>query len=129
MALAQWTDDQVFNQLNSGLKWSGSTITYAFATSGSAMYGSAASAFRPLSAAAQDAAKLALTLWDDLILPDMQQVTGTTTYSSANIEFGMSTGVGYGSTYFPTVGSGWRTADSGSRVSVLVSAISVCGNQ
>jgi serralysin len=106
MALAQWTNDQVFNQLNSGLKWSGSTITYAFATNAAGISGGEAG-FSPLSAAAQTSAKLALAVWDDLILPDMQQVLNPTSFTSANIEFGMSTSVGYGLAYFPSVGSVW----------------------
>lgn len=110
MALASWTDEQVFNQLNTGMKWSGSTITYAFATSASAMYGSSTdtAGFSQLGQTAQNAAKLALTLWDDLIAPDMQQVSSGSTSSSANIEFGLSSSTqNYAYAYFPSVGSVW----------------------
>jgi serralysin len=125
MTLAAWTDDQVFNQLNSGLRWSGSTITYSFATSASAMYagGGEGSGFSTLSSAAQDAAKLALTLWDDLIVPDMQQVTGTKSYSSANIELAMSKSVSYGYTYYPSVGSVWFSSNYTSGTNNLASPV------
>ena len=33
MTLPNWTNSQVIAQLNSGFKWSGTTITYAFPTS------------------------------------------------------------------------------------------------
>lgn len=32
MPLGNWTIDQVFNQLNSGYKWGGLTITFSFPT-------------------------------------------------------------------------------------------------
>lgn len=113
MTLATWTDDQVFSQLNSGLRWSGSTITYSFATSASAMYsgGGEGSGFSALGSAAQTQTKLALQLWDDLIAPDMQQVASGTSYNSANIEVGMSKNVAYGYTYYPTVGSVWLSSN------------------
>jgi serralysin len=109
MALALWTNDQVFDQLYSGFKWSGTTITYAFASSATAIYGGGgeAAGFSAMTATEQSAATLALTLWDDLIAPDLRQVSGTSSYSSANVEFGMSTSVSYGYTYFPSVGSVW----------------------
>jgi serralysin len=123
MTLAPWTDDQVFNQLNSGLRWSGSTISYAFATSAAGMYsgGGEGTGFSMLGAAAQSSAKLALGLWDDLIAPDMQQITNTTSYSSANIEFGMSSSVSYGYTYYPSVGSVWLSANYTSGTNNLAS--------
>lgn len=40
MALATWTQQQILDQLISGYSWSGSTITYAFPTAASGMYGS-----------------------------------------------------------------------------------------
>lgn len=108
MALASWTDAQILNQLNSGAKWSGATITYAFPTSASGMYtGSGEGGFSALTAAGQEAAKLALSLWDDLISPDMMQVAPGN-YTTANIEIGMGTaGVSYAHAYYPTVGSVW----------------------
>lgn len=108
MALASWTDTQIINQLNSGAKWSGATITYAFPTSASGMYtGSGEGGFSALTAAGQEAAKLSLSLWDDLIAPDMQQVAPGN-YTTSNIEIGMGTaGVSYAHAYFPTVGSVW----------------------
>lgn len=104
MALSSWTQQQILDQLNSGSKWSGSTITYAFPTASSGLYGSQeASGFQALNSLQQSFAELALQTWDDLIVPDLQRTT-----SSSNIEFGTSTtGVSYAHAYFPTVGSIW----------------------
>lgn len=113
MTLAVWSDAQVLGQLNSGTKWSGSTITYAFPTTASGIYtgGGEGTGFIPLNANQQAAAELALTLWDDLIAPDMVKVAGGTSYTSANIEFGSSTtGVSYAHAYYPTTGSVWFNA-------------------
>ncbi len=105
MAAANWTNAQILAQLDSGVKWTGATITYAFPTSTSVMYGSTELAgFSALNAAQQVKATLALSLWDDLIAPDMLQVTT----SGSNIEFGNSTtGVQYAHAYFPTAGTIW----------------------
>jgi serralysin len=105
MALANWTIQQVLTQLNSGLKWTGSTITYAFPTSTAGLTGSTELAgFSTLNANQQAKAVIALGLWDDLIAPSIVK----TTASSSNIEFANSTtGVSYAHTYFPTAGSVW----------------------
>lgn len=108
MALPSWTTNQILNQLNSGTKWQGTTITYAFPTTAAGMYtGSGEGGFSALTAAGQGAAKLALSLWDDLMTPNMVQVAPGS-YTTSNIEFGMGTvGVDYAHAYFPTVGSVW----------------------
>ena len=105
MAAANWTNAQVLSQLNSGLQWSGSTITYSFPTTTAGMTGSSELAgFQTLTAAQQTKATLALSLWDDLIAPNMVQVTT----NNSNIEFGNSTtGVDYALAYFPTAGTVW----------------------
>lgn len=105
MALSSWTQQQVLDQLDSGYHWSGSTITYAFPTSSSGIYGSSElSGFVAFNTTQQSFAKLALQTWDDLIAPDFQQTTST----SSNIEFGTSTtGVEYAHSYYPTVSSVW----------------------
>ncbi len=105
MALASWTQQQILDQLISGYRWSGSTITYAFPTLSSGMYGSQELAgFAGLNAAQQAAAELALQTWDDLIAPDLVR----TTASGSNIELGSSsTGVSYAHAYYPSIGSVW----------------------
>ncbi len=105
MSATNWTNAQVLNQLNSGAKWTGDTITYAFPTSTSGMTGSTeVTGFSGLTVAQQEKATLALSLWDDLILPDMVKVTT----SNSNIEFGNSTkGVSYAQAYYPTAGTVW----------------------
>src|SRR5688572_2609690 len=93
MALAQWTDAQILFQLTTGAKWSGSLITYAFPTSSSGLRAGEGEAdgFAPLEAAAQAKAELAIGLWDDLIAPDLVRTVSETSYTAADIEFGMST--------------------------------------
>ncbi|BAL23743.1 M10 family metallopeptidase C-terminal domain-containing protein [Azoarcus sp. KH32C] len=105
MALPSWTNQQVIDQLVSGQSWSGTTITYAFPTTSSGIYGSSeATGFQDLNATEQAYAELALTAWNDLIAVNFAR----TTSSASNIEFGMSsTGVDYAHTYFPTTGSVW----------------------
>lgn len=105
MALASWTQQQVLAQLDSGYHWSGSTITYAFPTSTSGIYGSTElTGFVGLNSTQQSYATLALQTWDDLISPDFVK----TTMSSSNIEFGTSsTGVSYAHAYYPTTSSVW----------------------
>jgi serralysin len=105
MALSSWTKQQIIDQLDYGVHWSGSTITYAFPTSTSGIYGSQeAAGFQGLNALQQSYAELAIQTWDDLIAPTLQRTTST----SSNIEFGTSTtGVEYAHSYMPTIGSVW----------------------
>jgi serralysin len=105
MATNYWTIDQVFAQLNSGLKWTSSNITYAFPTTTTGLTGDIEKlGFTPFTAAQQTAAILALSVWDDLIAPTFSQ----TAASNSDIEFGNSArGVGYAQTYYPTDGTAW----------------------
>jgi serralysin len=109
MALSIWTQQQVLAQLDSGYHWNGSVFTYAFPTASAGIYGSQeASGFQALNATQQSYAALALQTWDDLISPDFQRMASTTSYTSSNIEFGMTnSGIGYAHAYFPSVGSVW----------------------
>ena len=105
MALGVWSQAQVLAQLDSGSHWSGSAITYAFPTTSSGMRGTdELSGFQGLNATQQKFAELALELWDDLIPPDLQKTTST----SSNIEFGTSsTGIEFAHAYSPSSGSVW----------------------
>ena len=105
MALANWSSQQILDQLLSGASWSGSVITYAFPTVASGMYGSAERVgFKVLTATQQAAAALSLQTWDDVMGADLQKTTTT----SSNIEIGFSsTGVDYAHSYMPSVGSVW----------------------
>jgi methionine-rich copper-binding protein CopC len=102
---ANWTDTQVLNQLNSGTKWTGATITYAFPTSASGMYSQGeAAAFRPVNSTQQTTFTLAIQTWDDLI-PQTFQLT---TLPTSNVEFGFTTSnIDYAHAYQPTTGSAW----------------------
>jgi serralysin len=97
-------------QLDSGTKWSGSTITYSFPTSTSGIYtgNGEGGGFSALNSSQQASAGLALTLWDDLISASIQKIAPGASYTSSNIEFGQSsTGVSYAHAYYPGVGSVW----------------------
>jgi len=106
MALASWTQQQILDQLISGYRWNGSTITYAFPTAASGMYGgnNELPGFVGLNAPQQAAAERALQTWDDLIAPTLVR----TSSGSSNIEIGTSsTGVSYAHAYYPSIGSVW----------------------
>lgn len=105
MALTSWSNQQIIDQLDSGYHWSGNTITYAFPISSAGIYGAQeASGFQALNTVQQSYAELALQTWDDLIAPDLQHTTVTT----SNIEFGTSTtGVNFAHSYMPTISSVW----------------------
>lgn len=105
MALANWTKSQILDQLTTGYSWTGGTITYAFPTASTGMYGATErTGFTALNASQQAVATLALQAWDDLMAPDFQKTTAT----NSNIEIGFTTqGIGYAHAYFPTDGSVW----------------------
>ena len=105
MAAANWTNQQVLNQLVSGYRWTGGVITYAFPTTIAGLTGSTElSGFTGLNATQKAYATIALGLWDDVMAVDF----ALTTSSASNIEFGnSSTGVSYAQTYFPTAGTVW----------------------
>ena len=106
MALASWTKQQILDQLISGYSWSGSTITYAFPTAPSGMYGgnNELPGFVGLNTTQQAAAERALQTWDDLIAPNLVR----TSAGNSNIEVGTSsTGVSYAHAYYPSIGSVW----------------------
>lgn len=105
MALNTWSDTRVINQLNSGLKWSCSVISYAFPSDSTGITTSSGEGpgFSALNATQQKAAELALLTWDDLIRQDFLQVS-----LGSNIEYGISsTGVSYAHSYYPLAGSVW----------------------
>src|SRR5262245_53964015 len=105
MAVANWTQQQVFNQLNGANRWNTSTITFSFPTFSSGMFGNEeAGGFRAVNAQQQALMTLALATWDDLIGQSFVQGTPGQT----NIEMAYtSTGIGYAHAYYPNVGSAW----------------------
>ena len=118
MAVANWTQTQVFNQLNGGSKWSGNTITYSFPTSAGGLFSQGeAAGFRAVNQTQQQWMVLALATWDDLIPQSM--ATGTP--GSTNIEFGYtSTNIGYAHAYYPTTGSAWFNVTEDTLVSTAL---------
>ncbi len=108
---ANFTLDEVFQQLNSGRSWTGSTITYAFPTSVAGIFSDGeGTTFRPVNATQQTVFVQALLTWDDLIAPNFQ-LTGQ---PGSDIEFAYTTSnIGYAHAYFPTTGSAWFNASTG----------------
>jgi methionine-rich copper-binding protein CopC len=111
---ANWSTDQIFNQLNSGTKWSGATITYSFPTLGANIFGNASgrelSGLRPVNTALQGIFSEAVLVWDDLIAVNFTRAPES---SSTNIEFAFSSSMtDYAHAYFPTVGSAWFGSNS-----------------
>lgn len=110
MAAANFTLDQVYNQLTSGRTfWSGATITYRFptGTAGLNVSQGEATAFRAPTSAQQAQFVLAAMTWDDLIAPDFSATTST----SSNIEFAYTTtGISFAHGYYPAGGTVWFNA-------------------
>ena len=113
MALAplpNLTQAQVVQQLDSGLHWFGSTISYSFPNTKTGLIGTTElNTFSALNANQQSKSILALSLWDDLIAPSF--VAGTP--GATNIEFGNTRLAGvYAQTYFPTDGTVWFSSNT-----------------
>lgn len=125
MPLSSWTDQQVIAQLNSGAKWTGDTISYSFAATAASMYTvDEAQGFQAMSSEGQAAAELALRLWDDLISPDMVKSAPGSTWSSTDIEFGMTNSSGgYAHAWFPSAGSVYFNQNFNSGSNNLVAPI------
>ena len=72
---ANWTNQQVLNQLDTGYKWTAQTITYAFPTTAAGMeyFYDENFGFRAISSAQQAPFKQAIQAWDDLIPQTFQQ--------------------------------------------------------
>jgi serralysin len=109
-----WSNTQIVdNLLRGGASWSGSTITFGFpaeAPNWSFSTGEG-SGFSGLSAAQQTMARLAVSLWDDLITPDFAETSSAPSITFQN----SSTGVGFAHAYFPGnwggAGSVWFNPD------------------
>jgi methionine-rich copper-binding protein CopC/Ca2+-binding RTX toxin-like protein len=118
MAVANWTLEQVFTQLNSRERWSGSTITFSFPQTASGMFSQGeAAGFRAVNATQQGLMTLALGTWDDLITQSFVQGTPGQT----NIEMAYtSTEIGYAHAYYPTIGSAWFNVTEDSLVNTAL---------
>lgn len=106
MSAIVWSDEQVVTQLNSGDRWWGDVITYAFPRYSvyMAAYDGERVGFVPLNSTQKAAAQLAIGVWSDLIVPKLTYTTST----NADIEYGYSTtGVEFAHAYMPESGSVW----------------------
>jgi methionine-rich copper-binding protein CopC len=118
MAVSNWTLEQVFAQLNSRERWSGSTITFSFPQTAGGMFAQGeAAGFRAANATQQGLMTLAIATWDDLMGQSFVQGTPGQT----NIEMAYtSTEIGYAHAYYPTNGSAWFNATESTLVSTAV---------
>jgi serralysin len=101
-----WTEQQIVdNLLRAGAKWPTSTITYGFpSTTPSWAATGEGPGFSAFNTAQKTAARLAMSLWDDLVAVDFAE-----TASSPQITFqNTTTDIGYAHAYYPGswVGSG-----------------------
>jgi methionine-rich copper-binding protein CopC len=115
---ANWSLNDVLAQLNSGTRWSGNTISYAFPSTSSGLFSQGeAAGFRAVNASQQSLMVLAMVTWDEL----MPQGFAPGTVGSTNIEFAYtSTNIGYAHAYFPTTGSVYFNATDNSLVNTAV---------
>lgn len=114
-----WTDAQVLAQLLSGQSWSGTNITYGFPTSASQMVtdGGESVGFLPFNTVQQNAARLAILTWADLIVPTFTENPS----GSANITFGLTdTGIEFAHAYYPPDGSAWFNRNEADLVNPLL---------
>lgn len=96
MPLAEWTQTQINDQLDSGFRWAKPVITYTFPTVAAVMqgYSTRGSGFSPLTADGQARAELALKLWDQLIVNDMAKVPEGVSAKSTDIELALTSAMG-----------------------------------
>jgi len=108
MAKTVWTDTQVINQLDSGYHLSGTNLTYGFPTNASWFPYGEATGFSAFTAAQQQMATLAISLWDDLTPVNftLKADGGTATVKYSNT----TTNIGYAQAYYPGTWSGASSA-------------------
>jgi serralysin len=114
MAKPIWSSDRIAAQLDSGVHWSGSSLTYSFATGASWVAGGEAAGFSQLNAAQQAAATSAMALWDSLIAPNFTLAAG----NAGDIKFAnTTTNISYAHAYMPgssgMAGSIWFNSNYG----------------
>lgn len=113
--LPSWSYSQIFTQMSAGIWWTSPRISYGFAPDASVICTNEGEGpgFSALTPAETAMATLAMSLWDDLITPDMFV---TTDFGDCAIKFGMtSSGRDYSHAYRPGNGSVWFNSgyDSG----------------
>jgi methionine-rich copper-binding protein CopC/Ca2+-binding RTX toxin-like protein len=119
MALPNWTNAQVFAQLNSGNAWNSATITYSFPTNTAGLTTSdgEGAGFRAANASQQAMFTAAVMTWSDLISRNMQLTAST----ASNIELAYtSTGTDYAHAYFPSGGTVWLNSREPSLTNVTL---------
>lgn len=105
-----WTDAQIIKQLNSGERWSGSVITYAFLEYRQqiALDQGEGKGFSPFTTAQRQLTELSLAVWDDLITPGIKLGD----IKKSDIEFGnTTTGIDYAHAYYPDLGTVWLNSN------------------
>eukprot|EP01041_Mallomonas_annulata_P013469 gene13469-28537_t len=86
------------------------SLTYAFPVLSSQIFENSGEfqGFNQLSAAARDAVRIAISLWDDLISLNFREVLPADNFFDTDLEFGMFTnGTNYAAAFYPSIGSIW----------------------
>lgn len=115
MSHPNWSINQISNNLSrTNLEWSGSTITFGFPlTAPQWSDGREGEGFTPFNGAQKVAARLAVSLIDDVIRPDFRETSGAAQVTFQNTD----TNIGYAHAYFPgsggAAGSAWFNSNYG----------------
>ena len=96
-----YNDSQVIGQIDSGRAWSGGTITFGFLQSAPSWdMGYEGDGFSAFTAYQEQATRLAVSLWDDLIARSIVETGSSQQY--ADIKFGNTTSsIAYAHAYYP----------------------------
>lgn len=115
MAKPVWSNSKIIQQLDSGNRWSGTTLTYSFVTDANWFAYGEKVGFSELAVEQRVTATEAMELWDSLIKPNFELATS----SSANIKLAnTTTNIGYAQAYYPgkaaSAGAVWFNPNYGS---------------
>ncbi len=116
MSLLMPTLEEVYDQLYSRSRWSSSIITFSFPRDARGLYSNQGESvgFSAILTIGQQAARLAIALWDDLIISNFQEIPPGLSSVVSQIEFGMTTtGINFAHAYFPNAGSIWLNSNFG----------------
>ncbi|NJM30422.1 MAG: serine 3-dehydrogenase [Rhizobiales bacterium] len=104
---ASWTEQQITdNLLRAGVSWTTPTVTYGFPSSAPSWAASGEGpGFSAFAESQKVAARLAMSLWDDLAAVDFAESAGATQITFQNT----TTDIGYAHAYYP---GGWSGAGS-----------------
>ena len=125
MALPVWTNQHIINNLSrSNLEWSTPVVSYGFPQHApSWSFGGEGNGFSPFNASQKASARLAISLWDDVVAIDFQETSSAPKITYQNT----TTSISYAHAYFPGgyggAGSVWTNPSYNSGTSSLTSPV------